>query len=78
MTNVKVGAGQRNPSHDLSLSDGVQTWGLRLDGGPRAIQGIPETPSTLKRPWAQNAAPMRDGARIGDHKGRPYEGRLDD
>ncbi|MBW8012500.1 MAG: hypothetical protein FVQ83_14890 [Chloroflexi bacterium] len=48
MTNVKVGVGQRNPSHDLSLSDGVQTWGLRLDGGPRAIQEIPETPSTLR------------------------------
>ncbi|MCH7662561.1 MAG: hypothetical protein IH859_01660 [Chloroflexi bacterium] len=42
---VRVSPGAKNPTHDISLSDGVQTWGLRLDGGPEAIQETPQTAS---------------------------------
>lgn len=44
---VRVYPGAKNPTHEISLSDGVQTWGLRLDGGPEAMQEIPMTPSTI-------------------------------
>jgi hypothetical protein len=44
---VRVYPGAKNPTHEISLSDGVQTWGLRLDGGPQAIQETPMTPSTI-------------------------------
>ncbi|MEN8242167.1 MAG: choice-of-anchor R domain-containing protein [Chloroflexota bacterium] len=44
---IRVYPGVKNPSHEISLSDGVRRWGLRLDGGPGAIQEIPMTPSTL-------------------------------
>jgi len=44
---VRVYPGAKNPTHEVSLSDGVNTWGLRLDGGPRALQEIPMTPSTI-------------------------------
>ncbi|MDH3943708.1 MAG: hypothetical protein OEV06_06435, partial [Anaerolineae bacterium] len=37
----------KNATHEISLSDGVRTWGLRLDGGPGAIQEVPQTPSTI-------------------------------
>lgn len=47
---VKVNPGAKNPTHDISLSDGVQTWGLRLDGGPKAIQETPQSPSTIHTP----------------------------
>lgn len=49
---IKVYPGAANPSHQISLSDGVESWGLRLDGGEQAVQEIPLTPSTL---------PFRDG-----------------
>ncbi|MEX1247552.1 MAG: hypothetical protein WEA61_03655 [Anaerolineales bacterium] len=45
---IRVYPGASNPSHDLSLSDGVQTWGLRLNGGPEALREQPLTPSTLR------------------------------
>lgn len=45
---IRVYPGASNPSHDFSLSDGVQTWGLRLDGGPEALREQPLTPSTLR------------------------------
>jgi hypothetical protein len=45
---VRVYPGAANPSHEFSLSDGVQTWGLRLDGGPEAVREAPLTPSTLR------------------------------
>lgn len=45
---IKVYPGTPNPTHDFSLSDGVQTWGLRLDGGPDALREEPLTPSTLR------------------------------
>ncbi|MBN2503152.1 MAG: hypothetical protein JXB38_20410 [Anaerolineales bacterium] len=38
---IKVYPGASNPTHEISLSDGVQTWGLRLDGGPEAIKETP-------------------------------------
>lgn len=44
---VRVFPGAKNPTHEISLSDGVHTWGLRLDGGPQAIQETPMTPSTI-------------------------------
>ena len=45
---IRVYPGATNPTHDFSLSDGVQTWGLRLDGGAEAIKEEPLTPSTLR------------------------------
>ncbi len=45
---IRVYPGAANPSHEISLSDGVQTWGLRLDGGPEALREAPLTPSTLR------------------------------
>lgn len=48
MSAIRVYPGASNPSHEISLSDGVQTWGLRLDGGPKALQEEPITPSTLR------------------------------
>ncbi|KAA3643432.1 MAG: hypothetical protein DWQ07_23245 [Chloroflexi bacterium] len=45
---IIVHPGAPNPTHEISLSDGVQTWGLKLDGGPGALQEIPMTPSTLQ------------------------------
>lgn len=45
---IRVYPGASNPTHDFSLSDGVQTWGLRLDGGPDALREEPLTPSTLR------------------------------
>ena len=44
---VRVFPGVKNPTHEISLSDGVHTWGLTLDGGPQAIREVPMTPSTL-------------------------------
>lgn len=34
-------------THNITFSDGYQTWGALLDGGPRGIQEVPQTPSTL-------------------------------
>ena len=45
---IHIYPGASNPTHDFSLSDGVQTWGLRLDGGPDALREEPLTPSTLR------------------------------
>jgi hypothetical protein len=45
---ITVYPGATNPSHDFSLSDGVQTWGLRLDAGPESLREEPLTPSTLR------------------------------
>jgi hypothetical protein len=45
---VNVYPGATNPSHEVSLSDGVQTWGLHLDGGPEVLREEPLTPSTLR------------------------------
>ena len=45
---VRVSPKLPEPSHHISLSDGRKTIGLILDGGPRGIQEIPQTPSTLR------------------------------
>ncbi len=34
-------------THDITFSDGFETFGAMLDGGPRGIQEAPQTPSTL-------------------------------
>lgn len=44
---IKVYPGVKRPTHHISLSDGVRTFGLRLEDGPRSIQEIPMTPSTV-------------------------------
>lgn len=49
MTIVRVGPRVKNPTHDLGIQcdeDGT-IWGLKLDGGVRAMQEISQTPSTL-------------------------------
>ncbi|MGD2026619.1 MAG: hypothetical protein PVI99_02280 [Anaerolineales bacterium] len=48
MPGVKVYPGAKRPTHEISLTDGVQTFGLRLAGGPRSIREIPLTPSTVQ------------------------------
>ena len=45
---IRVYPGGTNPTHDFSLSDGVQTWGLRLDKGADSIKEEPLTPSALR------------------------------
>ena len=40
--------GAKNPSHEISLSDGVQTWGLCLVAGEKAIKETPLRPSTIR------------------------------
>jgi hypothetical protein len=46
-TNAKVSPRTTNPTHTISLSDGIQNWGLRLEGDYKYIQETPQTPSTL-------------------------------
>ena len=54
MTDVRVGVGEANTTHDVSLSDGNEVWGLKLDGGIQSIQEISQTASTiLQRGGAQ-------------------------
>ena len=48
MPTVQVSPKEKNPTHHISLSDGIRTYGLILAGGPRGIQEVPATPSTLK------------------------------
>lgn len=44
---IKVYPGCISPTHQISISDGVRTYGLRLADGPRSIQEVPMTPSTI-------------------------------
>ena len=44
---IKVYPGAKRPSHQISLSDGVQTFGLRLEDGSKSLEEIPLTPSTV-------------------------------
>ena len=46
---VRVGPKEKNPTHDIALSDEVERWGLRLDGGIQSVQEISQTPSTIFR-----------------------------
>jgi hypothetical protein len=43
---IKVSPNAKNPTHDIALSDGAQTWGLLLDGGIRGIRELVYTPDT--------------------------------
>ncbi len=45
---IRVYPGAKNPTHQISLSDGVQTFGLRLEDGPHSVQEVPLTPSTVQ------------------------------
>jgi hypothetical protein len=47
MPNISVSPSNPRSTHDISLSDGVLTFGAMLDGGPAGIQELPQTPSTL-------------------------------
>ena len=60
MPDVSVSPDNPNPSHDISLFDGNQKWGLRLNKGARGIQEVPITPSTLY--FSQG------GTKTGDHE----------
>lgn len=44
---IRVSPGDPRSTHDISFSDGEQTFGVRLDGGPKGIQELPVSPSTL-------------------------------
>lgn len=48
MGKIVVYPGALNPTHEISLSDGVQTWGLRLEDGPASLHETPITPSTVQ------------------------------
>ena len=43
----KAGANLKLPDYTLSLSDGIETFGIEPDGGVRGVQEIPQTPSTM-------------------------------
>jgi len=47
MSNVSVKPGNPNATHDISLFDGKDTWGIRLDGGFDAVQQLPSDTSTV-------------------------------
>ncbi len=55
---VNVYPGAKNPSHEISLSDGIQTWGLRLAGGEKSIKEKPLRPSTIYQ--------LKDKSKFGD------------
>lgn len=44
---IRVYPGAKNPTHQISLSDGVRTYGLRLEDGPRSVEEVPLTASTV-------------------------------
>ena len=46
-TRAKVSPRTSTPTHTITLSDGTQTYGLRLEGDYKYIQQTPQTPSTL-------------------------------
>jgi hypothetical protein len=46
-TRAKVNPNTSTPTHTISLSDGVQNWGLRLQGDYKYIQESPQSPSTM-------------------------------
>jgi len=47
MPRVNVNPKTSSPTHTLTLSDGYETIGLRLEGDYKYIQETPQTPSTL-------------------------------
>ncbi len=54
-------AGASAPSHELSLSDGVLTWGLRLEGGADGIKESVLTPSGLRLNWVSGFGAWEPG-----------------
>lgn len=46
-TRAKVNPRTTTPTHTLSVSDGVQNFGIRLEGEYKYIQETPQSPSTL-------------------------------
>ncbi|MCW5874160.1 MAG: hypothetical protein KIS88_05890 [Anaerolineales bacterium] len=61
MSRVRVYAGASAPSHELSLSDGVLTWGLRLEGGADGIKESVLTPSGLRLNWVSGFGAWEPG-----------------
>lgn len=58
---VRVYPGATAPSHELSLSDGVLTWGLRLEGGAAGIKESVLTPSGLRLNWVSGFGAWEPG-----------------
>ncbi|HRN50157.1 MAG TPA: hypothetical protein PK551_02435 [Anaerolineales bacterium] len=58
---VRVYAGASAASHELSLSDGVLTWGLRLEGGAAGIKESVLTPSGLRLNWVSGFGAWEPG-----------------
>ncbi|MCL4257675.1 MAG: hypothetical protein KJZ53_03990 [Anaerolineales bacterium] len=58
---VRVYAGASAASHELSLSDGVLTWGLRLEGGAQGIKESVLTPSGLRLNWVSGFGAWEPG-----------------
>lgn len=44
---IRVSPNTKSPTHQISLSDGREIWGLRLIDGPEGLTEIPMTPSTI-------------------------------
>ncbi|MCB2179448.1 hypothetical protein KQH61_05955 [bacterium] len=47
MARVKVYPGVKSPTHQISLTDGIVTYALRLADPPSSLQDSPVTPSTV-------------------------------
>lgn len=58
---VRTYPGATAPSHELSLSDGVLTWGLRLEGGAAGIKESVLTPSGLRLNWVSGFGAWEPG-----------------
>jgi hypothetical protein len=48
MARVKVSPKDPNATHQLSLSDGTRTFGIKAAGGPLGVQETPQTPSNIR------------------------------
>ena len=48
MAIINVGPDVKNPTHEISLSDGVEVWGLKLENGPAGVREGSQQPSTLR------------------------------
>ncbi|HAM39789.1 MAG TPA: hypothetical protein DCP69_00240, partial [Candidatus Omnitrophica bacterium] len=46
-TKVSVNPKNKSNTHDIALETDTAVWGLRLDGGVRAMQETSQSPSTL-------------------------------
>ncbi|MBX3006040.1 MAG: hypothetical protein KF821_09485 [Anaerolineales bacterium] len=61
MAALQVYPGASHPSHELSLSDGVLTWGLHLQGGAAGIKETLLTPSGLRLNWVSGFGAWEPG-----------------